>query len=124
MFCANLVIPPKTFDDLSREQAEFPRILKKKMAKMTLNVKDPYLQYQPRVSQDACFVQIWWFQHKSVTSYFADKVKFTDEHTCIDTGNDNTPSALKAKGLKMADIIQTCSNTFSVQLNKIYSIKI
>ena len=34
-----------------------------KMAKMTLKVKinDPYFQYQPRVSHDACLVQIWWF---------------------------------------------------------------
>ena len=45
-----------------------------KMAKMTLKVKvnDPYFQYQPRVSNDACLVQIWWFQLKSVTSYRAD----------------------------------------------------
>ena len=49
-----------------------------KMAKMTLKVKvnDPYFQYQPRVSHDAC-LQIWWFQLKYVTSYRADKVKFT-----------------------------------------------
>ena len=35
-----------------------------KMAKMTFNVKDndPHFQYQPRVSQDACLVQISWFQ--------------------------------------------------------------
>ena len=53
-----------------------------KMAKMTLKVKANHLhfQYQPRVSQDACLVQIWWFQLKSVTSYRADKVKFTDGH--------------------------------------------
>ena len=51
-----------------------------KMAKMTLKVKvnDPYFQYQPRVSHDSCLIQIWWFQLKSVTSYHADKVKFTD----------------------------------------------
>ena len=47
---------------------------------MTLNVKvnDLHFQYQPRVSQDARVVQIWWFQLKSVTSYRADKAKFTD----------------------------------------------
>ena len=53
------------------------------MTKMTLKVKvnDLHFQYQPRVSQDACFVQIWWFQLKPVTSYPADKVKFTDRRT-------------------------------------------
>ena len=24
-------------------------------------INDPYFQYQPKVSQDACLVQIWWF---------------------------------------------------------------
>ena len=52
---------------------------------MTLKVKvdDIHFQYQPRVSQDAChgLVQIWWFWLKSVTSYCADKFKFTDERT-------------------------------------------
>ena len=34
-----------------------------KMAKITLQVKvnDPYIQYQPTVSHDACVVQIWRF---------------------------------------------------------------
>ena len=33
---------------------------------MTLKVKvnNPYFQYQPKVSKDACLVQIWWFQRK------------------------------------------------------------
>ena len=72
------------------------------MAKMTLKVKVNYLHflYQPRVSQDACLKQIWWFQLKPVTSYLADKVKFTEGQTDrqTDAGNDNTPSAWKAKG--------------------------
>ena len=69
---------------------------------MTLKAKvnDLYFQYQPRVSQDACLVQIWWFQLKSVTSYRADKVNFTDRRTDrrTDAGNDNTSSAWKANG--------------------------
>ena len=69
---------------------------------MTLKVKvnDLHFQYPLRVSHDACLVQIWWFQLKSVTSYLADKVKFTDGHIDrrSDAGNDNTPSAWKAKG--------------------------
>ena len=81
-----------------------------KMVKMTLKIKvsDLHFQYQPRVSQDASLVQIWWlrFQLKSVMSYHADKVlvKFTDGRTDrkmdgrTDTGNDNTHSAWKAKG--------------------------
>ena len=80
-----------------------------KMAKMTLRVKvnDPYFQYQPRVPHDACLVQIWWFQLKSVTSYRADKVKFTDGRTVgqtdrrTDAGNDNTPFGLKGHGVKI-----------------------
>ena len=72
-----------------------------KVAKMTLKVKvsDLYFQRQPRVSHDACLVQIWWFQLKSVTSYRADKVTFTDGRTDrrTDAGNDNTPSAWKVK---------------------------
>ena len=54
------------------------------MAKMTLKVKvnDPYFQYQPRVSHDACLVQIWWSQLKYVTSYRADKLSLrTDGRT-------------------------------------------
>ena len=77
-----------------------------KMAKMTLkvNVKDLHFQYQLRVSEDACLMQIWWFQLKSVTRYCADKQKFMDGRTDrqkdgrTDAGNDNTPSAWKAKG--------------------------
>ena len=69
---------------------------------MTFKVKvnELHFQYQPRVSQDACLVQILWFQLKSVKSYRVDKVKFTDGWTdrWTDAGNDNTPSAWKAKG--------------------------
>ena len=75
-----------------------------KMAKMTFKVKinDLHFQYQLRVSQDACLVQIWGFQLKSVTSYHVDKQKFTDGRTDrrTDAGNDNTPSAWKANGGK------------------------
>ena len=47
---------------------------------MTLKVvvNDLHFQYQLRVSHDACLVQIWWFQLKSVMSYRADNVKFTE----------------------------------------------
>ena len=53
------------------------------MAKMTLKgkVNDPYIPYQPRVYHDACLVQIWCSQLKSVTSYRADKIKSTDGRT-------------------------------------------
>ena len=66
-----------------------------------VKVNELHFQYQSRVSHDACLVQIWWFQLKSVTSYRADKVKFTDGRTdrqTTDAGNDNTPSAWEAKG--------------------------
>ena len=60
----------------------------------------PYFQYEPRVSLDACLVQIWCFKLKSATSYSADKVKITDGQTDgrTDVGNDNTPSD---QGVKM-----------------------
>ena len=60
MFGTNLVIVAQIYDELSHGPAKFPRILSQ-MAKMTLkiNVNDLHFQYQPRVSQDACLVQIW-----------------------------------------------------------------
>ena len=50
------------------------------MAKMTWKVivNDPHFQYQPRVSQDAYFVQIWWFRPKSVMSYSVYKPSFLE----------------------------------------------
>ena len=78
------------------------------MAKMILKVKvnDLHFQYQPRVSQDACLVQILWFRLKFVTSDRADKViymiyiMFTGRRTdgWTDAGNGNTPSAWKDSG--------------------------
>ena len=38
-------------------------------------------QYQPRVSQDACLVPIWWLQLKFGKIYLADKIKLTDGQT-------------------------------------------
>ena len=56
------MIVTQIYDELSHGQAEFPRNLSQK-SKMTLKVKDNdlHFQYHPRVSQDACLVQIWWF---------------------------------------------------------------
>ena len=47
-----------------------------KMVEMTLNVEVNVLHFQCqlRLSHDACFGQIWWFQLKYVTIYLADKV--------------------------------------------------
>ena len=51
-----------------------------KMGKMTLKVmvNDLHFRNQPKVSQDACLVQIWIIQLNYVMSYHAEKVKFTD----------------------------------------------
>ena len=49
-----------------------------KMATMALKINDPSFQYQPRVSHDACLVQIGRFQLKSVTSNCVGNAKFTD----------------------------------------------
>ena len=76
-----------------------------KMVKMTLKVKvnDLHFQYQLRVSQDACLVQIWWLQLKYVMSYCADTVKFTDRRmdgrTDGQTDRWNNPFGLKSQGV-------------------------
>ena len=43
-----------------------------------VNINDPHFQYQPRVSQDACLVQMWWFLPKSAMSYHVDKLNFLE----------------------------------------------
>ena len=65
------------------------------MAKMNLKVtvNDLHFQYQPQVSHDACFVQIWWFKLKSVTSYRANKEKFSDGRTTRQTDRDGQTQA-------------------------------
>ena len=67
MFDANLMIPGQIHDKLSWHQPNFPGIWSRN-GQMTLKVKtnDPHFQYQLTVSQDACLVQIWWFQVKSL----------------------------------------------------------
>ena len=58
---------------------------------MTLNVmgndpvNDYHFQYQLRVCQNACLVQIWWFQLKFVTSYRVDNLagRRADGHTAL-----------------------------------------
>ena len=71
------------------------------MSKMTFETKvdGSHFQYQLTV-QNTCLVQIWWFHLKSVSSYSADKVKFTDGRAEWRTaaGNDRTFSAWKVKG--------------------------
>ena len=100
MFGATLVILAQICDELSCGQAEFPRILSQNgQNDLEGQGQWSYFQYQSRVSLDACLMQIWWFQLKSVTSYCLDKVKFTDRRT--DGRSDNTPFGLKGQGVKM-----------------------
>ena len=62
MFDANVVIPAQICDELLHGQVEFPTILSQNgQNDLEDQVNDLYFQYQPRVSQDACLVQIWWF---------------------------------------------------------------
>ena len=72
-----LVIQPQICDNLLHGEAKFPKILSQN-GQITLKVKDPYFQYQLRVSHDACLVQNWWFQVKSLMRYRKGKVKFMD----------------------------------------------
>ena len=83
MLGANCVIPARICDELSHGQAEFPKI----MSQNGQNDFEDQGQWSlfvfiPADSiQDACLEQIWWFWLESVTSYRADKVKFTDRRT-------------------------------------------
>ena len=76
MFSANFVSPCQICEELSCGRAEFPTVLGQNGQN-----DDPHFQYQPRVSHDACLVQIWWFQLKSVMRYRATTVTFTDKQT-------------------------------------------
>ena len=91
MFHANLVILAKIGNELSSGQAEFPSILSQNYQNdLEVQSQWPPFQIPAKIFQDKCLVQIWWFQLKIVTSYRA--------------GNDNTPSAWKAKGWKLCYI--------------------
>ena len=73
------------------------------IAKMTLKVKviDLYFHNQRKLSHDACLVQIWWVQLRSVRNYRVDRVNITDGQTDRrtrartdgrkNTSNDNAP---------------------------------
>ena len=104
IFGANLMIITHISDELLHRKPNFLEFWVK-MAKMTLNVKvnDLHFQYQLRVSRDACLVEIWWFQFKSVTSHRSDKAKFTHKQT--DRQMDRTrqrqyPFGLKGQGVE------------------------
>ena len=61
MFAVHLVILAQIYDELSRRQTKFPRILSQNGQKtLKVKVNDLCFQYQPRVSQDVCFLQVWW----------------------------------------------------------------
>ena len=78
---------------------------------MTFKVKVNYpnFQYQPRLSHDACLVQIWWFQ-----SYRAGKVKFTDGRTQATT---IFLGAWKATGLKMVYLMRNRYTYVVIEIN-------
>ena len=62
MFGTHLVIVAQIYDELSHGQTELPRILSQN-SQSDLEGQGqwpPLFQYQSRVSQDACLVQIWW----------------------------------------------------------------
>ena len=101
MFGVNLVILAQIYDELSRGQAKIPRILSQNgQNDLEDQIDDLYFQYHPWVSHDACLVLIWWFQLKSVKSYRADKVKFTDRQT--DRRRQRQfPFSLKGPGVKI-----------------------
>ena len=111
MFGANLMIAAQTYDELSCGQAQFPS--KSILSKKSQNALEGQGQWPffsiPTESIPWCmFGANLVNQLKSVTSYRADKVKFTDRRTDgrtdrqtdrrTDAGNDNTPSASKANG--------------------------
>ena len=94
---------PRGENDLKKDCADRPNFLEF-WAIMTFKVKvnDLHFQYQLGVSHDACLVQIWWFQLKSVTSYRVGKVKFTDRRTDRWTDTDRQyPFGMKGQGIKI-----------------------
>ena len=84
IFSPKLVIPVQICDESSCRQNRIPYNYESQWPKwsfLKVKVNDLYFQYQLRVSNDACLAPIWWSQLKSVTSYRADKVKFTEGRT-------------------------------------------
>ena len=90
ILCANLVLVAPIHYKLLHGQAKLPRIMRQN-GKNDLEgqgqcpgANDPHFHCKPRVAQDACLVQIWWFKLKSVMMpYCAKKVKFTDTRTDV-----------------------------------------
>ena len=80
MFSTNLVTLRQMHNTYSRGQTTFAGILKKKEDELILKVKanDPHFKCQLKLYYDAWLDQIWWFQSKSVTSYYANNPNFLE----------------------------------------------
>ena len=106
MFGANLVFLAQIADELSRGQAEFPRIL----SQNGQNDFEGQAQWPPFESIPWCMfdanlefpAQIC----EELSTYHTEKVKFTNRRVEGGTGNDNTPSIWKVKGSKMSTLLQ------------------
>ena len=99
IFGANLVIVDQICDELSRGQAKFPRIFSQNYCEG----QGQWPQFSiPAKSIPRCMFGANLVILESVTSYCADKVKFTEGQTdgqsdrLTDAGNDKTPSTWKA----------------------------
>ena len=73
---------------------------------MTLKVmvNDTHFQYLLRESHDACFMQIWWFQLKSVMSYCADTPNFLEVNMVkmtlkVEVNDPCSPSSIPAESI-------------------------
>ena len=78
-FGAKLVSWTQIHYKLSCGWSKFPRILRWNGQNYIEGQGQwPHFQYQLRVSQNACLLQIWWFQSKSETSYHTDKPNFLE----------------------------------------------
>ena len=101
MFGANWVIVAPIYDELSREQAKFPRIL----SDSGQNDLEDQSQWPPfsipaESIQRCMFGANLEFLDQICDELVCDQVKFTDGRTngWTDAGNDKTPSAWKVKG--------------------------
>ena len=75
MFDVYLVIPAQICDELSHEQANFLEFWVK------IDNQGRWPPFSVPAERIPCLAHIWWFQLKSVTSYRADKLNFTDRHS-------------------------------------------
>ena len=100
MFASNLVILAQIYDDLSRGQAKFPRIL----SQNGQNDLEDQGQWPPLSKPAESIPRCMFGANLVIPAQSCDKLScgqgkvYEQMDGRTDAGNDNTPSAWKAKG--------------------------